>query len=139
MTESPRSGRLASLLANSLTALILPLLVFELDRSHASHAHARYIALLILALLLAVAWPVSMARSRLFSGLSRPWMLSIAIPSAVGTLAVCALVFLGMWSAAYDLSGVVSFAIQLLLFVIFFLPRKAESIPAANASKVQRP
>jgi len=139
MTESPRSGRLASLLANSLTTLILPLLVFELDRSHASHAHARSITLLVLALVFAVAWPVAMARSRLFSVLSRPWMLSIAILSAAGTLAACALVFFGMWSAAYDLSGIVSLAIQLLLFVIFFLPRKAESIPAANASKVQRP
>ena len=136
--DPTRGQRLTSLFANSLTALCLPLLVYELDRSRIPTPGARYAALLALTVIFAVAWPVAVARSRMLHGFSRPLNLSVAIPCGVSTLAAAVLVFLQLWPLAYDVSGIVSLAVQLALLVLFFLPRKAESSATSHSAPGDR-
>jgi hypothetical protein len=125
--DTSTKHRLPSLLSNSLISLVLPLLVFELDRSAGSGSRLRSTALLILTLALAGAWPLSMARSRLFARLPRHWVVAIVVPCGLSALVTAALAFLKMWPAAYNLSGMVSLVIQIVFVVLLFLPRRSES------------
>jgi hypothetical protein len=134
-----KNHRLPSLLSNSLISLVLPLLVFELDRSAASGSQLRSTALLIVTLAFAAAWPVSMARSRLFAGLPRPWVLVIVVPCGLSALITAVLAFLKLWPVAYNLSGIVSLIIQIVFVVLLFLPRRSESSLGPRASNQQSP
>ena|SRR5579863_822154 len=119
--------RFLGLCATSLTALCLPVLDFQLNQSRTIHAHDDTVIYLVCAVLFAILWPLSTARSLARLSLNRSWILAIVLPYGLASLAVAALIFFGRWSAAFDLTSFASLAMQAVLIPVYLLPRKQSS------------
>jgi hypothetical protein len=92
------------------------------------HAHDNYVIYLVCTVLFAILWPLSTARSLSRINLRTFWILAVVLPYGVASVAVAALIFFGLWSAAFDLTSIASLAIQVVLIPVYLMPHRQSSI-----------